>query len=92
MSKVHIAAGWLVASALLTTGPALAYVGPGAGITMLGALWGVLVAVVLALGAVLYLPIRAVLRKRKRRQEHTAASAQRNPAHSTDGRASNGVS
>ncbi len=45
--------------------PALAYIGPGAGITMLGALWGVIVAVVLALGAVLFWPIRALLRRRK---------------------------
>lgn len=45
--------------------PALAYIGPGAGITMLGALWGVIVAVLLALGAVLFWPIRALLRRRK---------------------------
>ncbi len=46
--------------------PAVAYIGPGAGITMLGALWGVVVAVALALGAVLFWPIRALLRRRKR--------------------------
>ena len=34
--------------------PAFAYIGPGAGITMLGALWGVIVAVALAIGAVLF--------------------------------------
>jgi hypothetical protein len=33
--------------------PAFAYIGPGAGITVLGALWGVVVAVVLALAAIL---------------------------------------
>jgi hypothetical protein len=43
--------------------PAQAYIGPGAGITMLGALWGVVVAVALALGAVLFWPIRLLLRK-----------------------------
>ena len=53
-------------------GEAMAYVGPGAGITMLGALWGVIVAIVLALAAMLYWPIRAVLRRRKA----TAAVAQ----------------
>ncbi len=50
---------------LTLSAPAMAYIGPGAGITMLGALWGVIVAVVLALGAVLFWPIRALLRRRK---------------------------
>ena len=57
--------GLLLALGLTVSGPALAYIGPGAGITMLGALWGVIVAVVLALGAVLFWPIRALLRRRK---------------------------
>ena len=43
--------------------PAQAYIGPGAGITMLGALWGVVVAVALAIGAVLFWPIRLLMRK-----------------------------
>ena len=42
--------------------PAYAYIGPGAGITMLGALWGVIVAVVLAAGAVLFYPVRVLTR------------------------------
>jgi hypothetical protein len=46
--------------------PAAAYIGPGAGITMLGALWGVIVAIALALGAVLFWPIRILLRKRRK--------------------------
>lgn len=53
-----------VALAGLST-PAQAYIGPGAGITMLGALWGVIAAIVLAIGAVLFWPIRALLRRRK---------------------------
>lgn len=50
----------------LPAAPAAAYIGPGAGITMLGALWGVLVALLLAVGAVLYWPIKALLRRRRR--------------------------
>lgn len=50
---------------LTLSGPAMAYIGPGAGITMLGALWGVVVAVFLAIGAVLFWPIRALIRKVK---------------------------
>ncbi len=65
----------LPALLLLHAPPAAAYIGPGAGITMLGALWGVIVAVVLAIGAVLFWPIRALLRRR-RRNAAVAAGAQ----------------
>lgn len=51
-----------LALALATT-PALAYIGPGAGVTMLGALWGVVVAIALAIGAVVFWPIRALMRR-----------------------------
>ena len=43
----------------------LAYVGPGAGITFLGALWAVITAIVLAIGGFLVWPIRAFIRRRK---------------------------
>jgi hypothetical protein len=58
----------LAAAALVASWaePAAAYIGPGAGITMLGALWGVVVAIALALGAVLFWPIRILLRKRRK--------------------------
>ncbi len=42
-----------------------AYVGPGAGITFLGALWAVITAILLAVGGFLFWPIRALLRRRK---------------------------
>jgi hypothetical protein len=64
----------LLALGLTVSGPALAYIGPGAGITMLGALWGVVVAVVLALGAVLFWPIRALLRRRKQAPAGTVST------------------
>lgn len=63
----------LAASAAAT--PALAYIGPGAGITMLGALWGVVVALVLALGAVLFWPVRALLRRRSGRPAAVGSAA-----------------
>jgi hypothetical protein len=58
----------LVASLCLITAatPAFAYIGPGAGITMLGALWSVIVAVALAIGAVLFYPIRVIMRRFRR--------------------------
>lgn len=42
-----------------------AYVGPGAGLTMLGALWAVILAVVFVIGGLLMWPIKALMRKRK---------------------------
>jgi hypothetical protein len=44
---------------------AAAYVGPGAGLSMLGALWAVLVAILFALAGLLIWPIRAMRRRRK---------------------------
>lgn len=59
-----------LALSLFTT-PAFAYIGPGAGITVLGALWGVVVAVVLAVVAVLLWPLRVLFRRRRRKPAHT---------------------
>ena len=75
MSKTTLAIGLLAAMLALWAGPAAAYIGPGAGITMLGALWGVVVAVALALGAVLFWPIRILLRKRRKAQASAPAGA-----------------
>lgn len=57
----------LIAGAAIGTAstPALAYVGPGAGLTLLGALWGLVVAVVVSLGFVLLWPFRKLLRRNK---------------------------
>jgi len=52
--------------------PASAYVGPGAGLTLLGALWGLILAVVMSVGFVILWPFRRLLRRRKREAaEHT---------------------
>ena len=53
---------------VLWAAPALAYVGPGAGITLLGALWGVLIAIGAALGFLLLWPLRRVLFARRQRE------------------------
>jgi hypothetical protein len=45
--------------------PAFAYVGPGAGLTLLGALWGLILAVVVSVGFVILWPFRRLLRKSK---------------------------
>jgi hypothetical protein len=66
MPKLTLAIGALAVLVALWAEPAAAYIGPGAGITMLGALWGVIVAVFLAIGAVLFWPIRLLLRKMRK--------------------------
>jgi hypothetical protein len=53
--------------------PALGYVGPGAGLTLLSALWGLLLAVGVAVGFVVLWPIR---RWRRRRQAAALDHAQ----------------
>lgn len=45
--------------------PALAYVGPGAGLTLLGALWALILAIVMSVGFVLIWPFRRYLRRRR---------------------------
>jgi ABC-type sulfate transport system permease component len=66
-----------LAFAVLATMPetASAYFGPGAGVTMLGALWGVILAVAFALFAFLAWPIRAMLRRRKKAAAEAAAGS-----------------
>lgn len=63
--------------------PALAYVGPGAGLTLLGALWGLILAVVVSLGFVLLWPLRRLMRRNKqvyRTPDHPPADD--DPTHS----------
>jgi len=51
---------------LLGAGPALAYIGPGAGLGALGAVWGFIIAILVAIVIVLSWPIRILLRKLKK--------------------------
>ena len=45
--------------------PALAYVGPGVGLSLLGALWALLLAVLAALSFIVAWPVRRMLRRRR---------------------------
>jgi membrane protein implicated in regulation of membrane protease activity len=67
----------VLAAAVLTLSalPALAYVGPGAGLSLLGAFWGLLIAVLAALAFVVLYPIRRLMRARKRPVETQPAAA-----------------
>ena len=50
------------------TAPAMAYIGPGAGLSLLGALWGLLVAIGAALLFIIAWPFRRMLRRRHQTQ------------------------
>lgn len=69
-SKHVVRAGFVAPATLLLTATllptaALAYVGPGAGLSLIGALWGLVVAVVLALAFIVAWPVRRMLRRRR---------------------------
>ena len=60
--------------AALSPAPALAYMGPGAGLGMLGSLVAVVGAIVIAVFGLLILPVRMLLRKRRKAAPPTAGS------------------
>jgi len=57
----------LAALLLCVSISANAYVGPGAGISVLGSLLGILATIVLAIGAILMWPVRKMLKRKKAR-------------------------
>ena len=61
----------LLTAALLLTpvSAALAYIGPGAGISVLGSLLGILTTFFVAIGAIVFWPLRKLLKRRKARRE-----------------------
>ena len=67
MNRTNLALVATVALALVLsgTGTAQAYVGPGLGAGALGAVVGVIGAVLLALFSILYYPIKRAMRRRK---------------------------
>jgi membrane protein implicated in regulation of membrane protease activity len=69
----------IAAATLLLPDAAFAYVGPGAGLTMLGALWAVVAAIFMALFFVVAWPLRRMLR----RARHKTPAAHK--PHSEDG-------
>jgi hypothetical protein len=50
--------------------PALAYIGPGAGIPFIGSFIGFIVTIVLVISAILFWPIRKILKNRKKNIEN----------------------
>lgn len=58
----------LLVSMLLVT-PSVAYIGPGAGISVLGSLLSILATIVVAIGAIIFWPLRKLMKRRKARRE-----------------------
>ena len=50
---------------LVVSPVAFAYIGPGAGISVLGSLLGILGTIVVAIGAIIFWPLRKFLKRRK---------------------------
>lgn len=66
MKPTHVFSLFLL---LLISGSASAYIGPGAGIPILGSLFGLIATVILVIAAILFWPIRKLLKKRKQNSE-----------------------
>lgn len=65
---------------------ALAYVGPGAGLGAMGAALGLIAAVVIAFGAILFWPIRRLMRRaREKMAQKSDATASADAPESTRG-------
>jgi membrane protein implicated in regulation of membrane protease activity len=60
---------------LVLPGTAFAYVGPGAGLTMIGALWAVILALFMALFFVVAWPVRRMLRRARHKAPAAAQKA-----------------
>jgi hypothetical protein len=63
--KILTTMGMALALVLSVIMPAAAYIGPGAGLSLLGAFWGLLLAVGAALGFVILWPLRRLFRRGK---------------------------
>jgi len=64
----------LTVLALLLSSPAMAYIGPGAGISVLGSLLGIVVTIVVAIGAIIMWPLRKMLKKKRANAAETGSA------------------
>ncbi|MFK8010921.1 MAG: hypothetical protein AB8B80_02705 [Marinicellaceae bacterium] len=69
MKKINV---FLCIALLSIQLPAMAYIGPGAGIPFIGSFLGFVVTVVLVISAILFWPIRKLLKKKKAKNQETS--------------------
>ncbi len=62
-----VAIGGLTLVIVTVAGPALAYIGPGAGVTVIGAVLGILATIAVVVFSLLWYPVRRLRAKRKRK-------------------------
>lgn len=87
MRKRSLVAGLAAAGLAFGAGPALAYIGPGAGLSLLGALWGVIAAVAAAMLFLLLWPLRRMMRRKRAAAPRTAAQHRRQSSTEASGAA-----
>jgi hypothetical protein len=75
MRKLIVAASLL----LLLAEPAMAYIGPGIGVGMIATVLGILTAIVLAIFAVFWYPIKRLLRRNARPKLEATADHPQQP-------------
>jgi len=63
---------WLALVLVTLAIPASAYIGPAAGIPIIGSVVGFFVTVFLVIAAILFWPIRKIIKKRKQKAEQDA--------------------
>ncbi len=66
MGRFELVVAVIAADVGLIAGPAMAYIGPGAGLTAIGTVLALVGAVVLAIFGFVWYPIKRYMRKRKK--------------------------
>lgn len=66
-AKPHLERLVLVVGTIMLPATAMAYIGPGAGLSVIGSVLAFLAAIIVAIFGFLFFPIRRMLRKRKQR-------------------------
>ena len=75
MSQIRAMLGGLIVCVLMAPSAALAYVGPGAGLSMLGSLVAVVGALIIAVLGLVLFPLRLVMKRRRRAVAAASGSA-----------------